>query len=113
MNHETPEQAINQWLKENEKGIAHEHESAIAIHAFKAGASWREQQAASGFSEWWDGYIHADTFTHTAKDAWQAAQLSSAKLLAEKDAEIERLKLARCSNCNNKKSNHVKGCHNE
>lgn len=25
------------------------------------------------FSKWWDTYIHTDTFTHTAKDAWKAA----------------------------------------
>ena len=113
MNHETKEQAAQNHCKFQPSTKEGLHSYKQLTESFIAGASWREQQAASGFGEWWDGYIHADTFTHTAKDAWQAAQLSSAKLLAEKDAEIERLKLARCSNCNNKKSNHVKGCHNE
>ena len=61
-----------------------------------AGASWREQQAASGFEEWArvnDRYYPKEDYDlETMKIAWQASALHSTKLLAEKDAEIKTLK---------------------
>ena len=99
MSHETLEQAARDYSQNNVEvsdGLLDSLQGKYIDELFKtikatsiAGASWREQQAASGYDEWWH-------YTKDGEDrprhAWQAAHLSSAKLLAEKDAEIKTLK---------------------
>jgi hypothetical protein len=54
-------------------------------------------KASEGFGEWWDGYIHADTFTHTAKDTWQAGRaplLAKIELLSSRGIEDMRHTIA-------------------
>lgn len=89
---------------------------SVIRNTFIAGAKWREEQAASGFEEWRSAYVsRIDGYNNMigtgtlSRDAWQAAHLSSAKLLAEKDAEIAELKkktgfktgfyVRECNNC--------------
>lgn len=76
-------------------GLKHLLPDDSYILGYLAGDSDRErlmkEESGKGFDEWWDGYIHADTFTRTAKETWRACALSYEKRLAEKDAEIKRL----------------------
>lgn len=72
---------------------------SVIRNTFIEGAAWREQQAASGYDEWaikedrHDGlFSNANNYTrdeYFARNGWQASALHSAKLLAEKDKEIE------------------------
>lgn len=114
MDHETLEQAALGYLQKFERTDA--YSPRHMEKAFKAGATWREQQAASGFDEWFQGEYRKliDSGAMVAaydwgmteprkKIGWQASQLSSAKLLAEKDAEIKKLKqnrsVTKCYSC--------------
>lgn len=108
MNHETKEQAAREWVDANfDFSMMHTMVGDMTREAyakyFIAGAAWREQQAASGYFEFCRDITPEDLAeSNKAKDyndprsmpfrLWQASALHSAKLLAEKDAEIERLK---------------------
>ena len=62
------------------------------LSGFDAGQAQLLEQAASGFADY---YYHSDIYKdheENARAAWQASQLSSDKVLAEKDKEIKRLK---------------------
>ena len=114
MNHEKKEQAAREWANSNTVEITESYAWQRAKFGFMAGATWREQQAASVqdndlfnqlISEWSEKYKQLfaennDEFLgHTAlyffKKGRQASVLHSVKLLAEKDAEIERLRKER------------------
>lgn len=67
----------------------------MAPHAFLAGIEWLESQASGkDFQDWWDLYKEAwdKKATWLVECAWQAARLSAQKEIAEKNAEIEKLK---------------------
>lgn len=112
MKKETLEQAAKQWAYDWGNDSGYNSRTDDLEDGFIAGASWREQQAASGLQEWWESVAKEAYRTKPTLDVektWQAAQLSSAKLLAEKDAEIAELKkktgfktgfyIRECNNC--------------
>jgi hypothetical protein len=114
MNKET---MFDEWLRQNEKGFAHDYEVSMAYHAFIAGFDACEkqllEQVSEGFEEWFLNYPSwrvEMSRQESCLKAWQASTLHSAKLLAEKDAEIEAcekmlVKIADWDNCNQEEIN--------
>lgn len=101
MNHENKEQAAEKWAYDWGNHYGYNSRTDDLEDGFIAGASWREQRANKGFEgaftelvlkKWHIEEDMLEAVEYSAREIWQASQLSSAKLLAEKDAEIERLR---------------------
>lgn len=72
-------------------------EESAYLAGFDAGQAQPLEQASEGFEEWFKDSWNCDfdrhiTWHFNQLQAWQASALHSAKMLAEKDKEIERLK---------------------
>jgi hypothetical protein len=64
------------------------------LAGFDAGKAKLLEQASGGFKDWESRLHEYETYDFdffSGLKAWQASQISSAKLLAEKDAEIEQI----------------------
>jgi len=66
------------------------------MEAWQACAEWILSQASGGFDEFWQGgnwldYLGNYHRDEVAKEIWQAARLSCAKEIAEKDERIAKL----------------------
>jgi hypothetical protein len=96
------EQKARQWLEDYGQmtDIIQDYGDAY-LAGFDAGQAQLLEQASSGFHSWY--YVGKDctprefknpsgNIFYKLEEAWQASQLSSAKLLAEKDKEIEATK---------------------
>jgi len=62
------------------------------LAGFDAGQAQLLEQAAIGFGEYEKTIEHREGYIYIAREAWQASALHSAKLLAEKAAEIQGLR---------------------
>ena len=63
------------------------------LEGFSQGALWviekLKERSGKSFGEWWDGYIHADTFTQTASETWQAAAITYEVRYSEEKKALE------------------------
>ena len=89
------EKAAREYAK-NEAELLDDYSSHA--ESFKAGHQFAIDNSSEGFDEWLKDYkIRGIGMAPYNKDVWQAAKLSCAKELAEKDEEIKFLK-----SCNEK-----------
>jgi len=73
-------------------GINRKSMGDISMDAFKAGYDFALSMASEGFKEHWlKNFDLINGTMHSSRELWQAAKLSCAKELAEKDERIKHL----------------------